>query len=451
MNRRPSLPIYFALATMASAACSANSGETPTSQYRVVKNLFPDSVQAVDLLFVIDDSNSMRENQESLAAWAENELFGVLGMPDGSPLDLHVAVVSTNVGAGSFAIAGCEADGDNGRFLQGSAGAACSSSGPFLIDVDDGIGGRTQNFTGTLGEAFACHAQLGVSGCGFEQPLEAMKRALDGSNSENANFLRPEALLAVVVVSDEDDCSAADNEVFNSDASFDAADSTLGPLSSFRCFDFGVECATDDLRTPGVKTDCVARENSPYLASIDGYVTFLETLKGDASMVYAAGIFGDTDSIHVSSSYGEPRLDPSCSSPAGSAHPGVRLQSFLGKFPDRNRFASVCSENMSGPLATTAAGINAAVGRDTCLQGSVADVQLAEPGVQAECLAVATRVTDGEQVDLPACSAKGAGPCYRLIPDLEACSATPSTLAMDLSSAGDLAQGHSIKLSCLVD
>ena len=69
-------------------------------------------------------------------------------------------------------------------------------------------GGRHINYSGTLPDALSCISSVGDAGCGLEAPLEAMKRALDGSHPENAGFVRRGALLAVVILTDEDDCSA---------------------------------------------------------------------------------------------------------------------------------------------------------------------------------------------------------------------------------------------------
>ena len=51
-------------------------------------------------------------------------------------------------------------------------------------------------------------AQIGATGCGFEQHLLAMRRALE-NNPANAGFLRDNAFLAVIFIADEDDCTFA--------------------------------------------------------------------------------------------------------------------------------------------------------------------------------------------------------------------------------------------------
>jgi hypothetical protein len=79
---------------------------------------------------------------------------------------------------------------------------------------------------------FECLGLLGTGGCGFEQQLEAMLKALTPSTAdttfangtvghgdgENAGFLRPDSLLAVILVTDEDDCSVRDPDFFERDS-----------------------------------------------------------------------------------------------------------------------------------------------------------------------------------------------------------------------------------------
>ena len=55
--------------------------------------------------------------------------------------------------------------------------------------------------------AFGCIAAVGSAGCGFEAPLEAVYRVLT-TPAINPGFLRDDALLVVILMTDEDDCSA---------------------------------------------------------------------------------------------------------------------------------------------------------------------------------------------------------------------------------------------------
>lgn len=200
----------------------------------------------IDILFVIDNSGSMREEQDSLAG-NFNRFINVLNNIEGGLPNVHIGVVSTDVGAGPFGIDKCSGDGDSGNLQAQPQGACNAPDDQFIVDLAREDGSRDTNYTGDLADVFSCIAQLGTGGCGFEQPLESMYRALNG-NATNNGFLREDAFLAVIIISDEDDCSTENTQMFNTDASLDRIDSDLGFLSSFRCFEFGVQCEPDDPR-----------------------------------------------------------------------------------------------------------------------------------------------------------------------------------------------------------
>ena len=89
----------------------------------------------------------------------------------------------------------------------GTCTATNLEAGATYISDDNGV----KNYTGQLEDVFTCIAAVGDSGCGFEQPLASVVRALgaDGRPAppENQGFLRPDALLFIVLLTDEDDCS----------------------------------------------------------------------------------------------------------------------------------------------------------------------------------------------------------------------------------------------------
>ena len=114
-----------------------------------------------------------------------------------------------------------------------------------------------------LPDAFAQIASAGAAGCGLEQPIEAMHRALANTTAANAGgFVRPDAALAVITLTDEDDHSASVADFFDQDPS------VLGPLSDFRSTHWGVTCeiggtTPDEMNTPGEKARCTSNESSP--------------------------------------------------------------------------------------------------------------------------------------------------------------------------------------------
>jgi hypothetical protein len=215
----------------------------------------------VDFLFVIDNSHSMEREQISLADKFDNLIKALEDHPDGLP-SVHIAVVSTDLGGGGHNN-GCSLNGDAGNFL----GSQCNGlGGGFIQSIANEDGTRNTNFNGEISDVFSCMATLGIDGCGFEQPLEAMRRGL--SHAQAQPFLRPHAYLAVVFVTDEDDCSVRNTDMF--DGTAQDLTQPLGPPKSFRCFEFGVQCSEED-RALGLRSDCMPRPDSEYLYPVDEY------------------------------------------------------------------------------------------------------------------------------------------------------------------------------------
>ena len=102
----------------------------PDEEFTVVLDLLPEAVVDVDLLFVMDNSGSMAEEQASIAAWAEESLFGVLELDPETPLNLHIGIVSTDMGSGPFNISGCVSRGDEGE-MQNTPRGACEAPALF--------------------------------------------------------------------------------------------------------------------------------------------------------------------------------------------------------------------------------------------------------------------------------------------------------------------------------
>ena len=156
--------------------------------------------QATDILFVVDNSNSMREEQASVAA--ELRAFvDTLAQGGGVQNDFQVGVITTSVYQFS------RAPPPVGDILQPYPQQAGK-----LRPVSLPGGGTTTILLGSdpnLVPLFATLIQQGTAGSGQETPFEAVRLATSPPlvTNENRGFLRDGARLVVVVVTDEDDCS----------------------------------------------------------------------------------------------------------------------------------------------------------------------------------------------------------------------------------------------------
>lgn len=409
----------------------------------------------IDILFVIDNSGSMAEEQASLVANFEN-FINVLNNIEGGLPNVHIGVVSTNIGAGT-GIAGCENGGDNGALQVAPRNGACSvPTNNYIEDLldDDGMT-RNKNYSGELTETFSCIAALGVSGCGFEQPLEAMRKALNGSNPANEGFLRDSAFLAVIIISDEDDCSVERSEMFSTAAAQDRIDSELGFLSSFRCFEFGIQCDPDTPRSAGPRDNCVPRDNSEYMYNVNEYANFLKTLKDDPGQIIVAGIIGPPSPVVIGSNdNGEPTLDPSCgvdNAEGQVADPAIRLTAFLEAFPNRNTTTTICNDDLSDAL-TVIAELLAKVLGNPCMEG---DLALTDGQPECSVADVRNLNQDGQEETVIAACNDGLTniPCYHFVEDAECnidTSPTQLTLVIERGAA-DVPSNTTVVARCVAN
>ena len=160
-----------------------------------------------DILFVVDDSNSMSEEQEGVARELPT-FVQVLQAGAGVEQNLRVGLVNTSVYSAYFNNRLFLASYPQGGWLRQFPGADGGLGGGerWLTDPDPEIVPR---LSGAI-------RALGITGSFQETPFEAARIALTGTGfwttlpdggNPNAGFLRPGARLLVVAVSDEDDCS----------------------------------------------------------------------------------------------------------------------------------------------------------------------------------------------------------------------------------------------------
>jgi hypothetical protein len=414
----------------------------------------------IDILFVIDNSGSMAEEQSSLSTNFQR-FINVLESIEGGLPNVNIGVVSSDTGSNSAGAGGCTGNGDNG-LLQSTRGDAApvgcpTPTGAFIQDWDNGSGGRTQNFTGgTLAETFSCIAQLGTGGCGFEQHLESMRRALNGSQPANANFLREGAYLAVIVIADEDDCSTADAGMF--DMSSMTVSDPLGPLSSYRCFEYGIDCdvGNDDRRAIGPRQDCYPRIDSPFMYHPDEYIDFLKTLKDDPTQIIVAGIVGNDTPVNVIPNEGDgnPELGPSCTSASGEAAPAIRLKYFAEAFPQRNTITTICNDDLSDALVLIANLLAEVIG-NPCIEGDIdPDGDPSNGGYECQVSDVRFPGQDNqEETPIAECDAGMTNiPCWHFVVDAAACPSTDThyTLVVE-RGGGSVPTGTHVQVRCVVN
>ena len=224
-----------AVATGGQSGGSSGTGGTP------VGGSFGGTVNnEVDILVMIDNSSSMTTMQEKLSAQLPSFIASLQSLA--VPPSLHLAVVSSDMGApgDSTASIGCTERGDQGAFQSAPRGTCVDTTlaagDTFISDAN-----MMPNYTDPLSNVVQCIALLGDQGCGFEHQLASIDRALgaDGlgaAPSQNVGFLRPEAALVILMLTNEDDCSApANTTIYSLNGGMQNISNPDGPIANYRC------------------------------------------------------------------------------------------------------------------------------------------------------------------------------------------------------------------------
>lgn len=433
------------------AACSERDVFVGDLQEVMVVPTVPN--RNVDILFVVDSSPSMGDQQAALAA-SFPQMMDALSTLDGGLPNVHIGVITTDMGvqtsSGTLGPSigtgpgACTGIGDDG-VLRSNAPELAGAM--FISDIADTDGTRIRNYTGELRDVFAQLATVGANGCGFEQPLAAVRRAIE--NPANAGFIRPEANLAIVILSDEDDCSVLDPQLWGSNTT------SLGVLGSFRCTRFGVTCdgggaTPDDMNTPGAKTDCHSNPSSAYVDDVATFTSYLTAVKQDPYAVMIGAIVGDPTSVTVELGVPPgggtmvPMLGDVCALPGQWADPAVRIAQAADAFPARSAVASICGDLVQ-PLTQLGYTAKKLVG-DPCVDTALADTS-AEPGSQTYCEVVEGPLDDERLV--PPCDNASGTDCWRLTPDPERCATVDGNLRLDVRRSSAPAPRSYTHLRCL--
>jgi hypothetical protein len=263
------------------AEVDAHGGTTPDSNGTATTD--GPGCTAIDVLFVVDNSGSMAEEQQNLIA----NFPQFIAVLDQSGLDYRVGVTTTGrnydytmqtpIGPIPQHVSG----GDNGALLHPTA---CAMSHPWIEKADP-----------HPAQTFSCVANVGTNGPGEEMPLGAVHDAFGArmTDGTNAGFHRPDALLAVVILTDENDCSYEQPVTM--------------PFGSVIC--------------------------QSQMEPVATYKTFLDTYAGGPSRWAAAVIAG--------------KGPGNCSSSFGSAEEATRLEDLVQQVGANAVMASICDGDLS--------------------------------------------------------------------------------------------------------
>jgi hypothetical protein len=403
----------------------------------------------VDVLFLIDDSPSMTPKQNELRARFPQLIKILENFGQTNPAHYHIGVVTSDLGASSFVLGGgqCKPGGRGGKLQPIGAGAAAGCMGPTggVNFIDYNQINNTNNLPAgqDLAATFGCMAAVGDRGCGFEHSLEAVYRALHDQPQENHDFLRSDALLVVVFVTDEDDCSGdANTDLFDP-----AKTNQYGTLLSYRCTQYGIMDANGSLPPyadsggpiPGPQAATAAKGGK--LIEVQKYINFFTKstaqggVKVDPLDVILVGI--TAPSTPVSSLLANPNPMPpgpyvQCPTLMGTTcavvlqhscidqtntqffgDPAVRINQVINSVPQENKqLTSICDTSYQSALEGLGQKIISAIGAG-CIDSPFEDP--ANPDCLIEDV---TRNADGTTTvkQLPKCASGGtvSAPCWRL-------------------------------------
>lgn len=154
----------------------------------------------VDILFVIDDSGSMADNQRSLVASFDGFMRGVRARL-ASVQSYHIGVVTSD-----DYYANAQGCGAIGSLVTRTGGPASS-----MMDCAPFAGGARYltEAEPDLAAKFRCMGQLGSGGDDNERMARSMLNAVspryNAAGACNAGFARRDSLLVLVLITDEDD------------------------------------------------------------------------------------------------------------------------------------------------------------------------------------------------------------------------------------------------------
>ncbi len=306
MRRLPALSLLARSATLACAlapalaACGPNAGGGDDDDDGPRIDAGPGGPDAppteqcrkMDLVFVIDDSGSMSEEQDSLSVNFPMfaNLLNDYRLASGELLDYRAAITTSGITASYEIVLPAFPPFPEMRIPQSQTGAdgkfrqTCGMTRPWLERTDP-----------NMPATFACAARVGTGGPAIEMPLRAAELSVQPAT--NPDFVRPDALLGIIMITDEDDCSRRNSP----------------------------------FETGG---DACAENGDTDIASIPSFVTGFDQLKGQRGRWASATIAGPAE----------------CMSAFGNASNAVRMKQFVQEAGTNSVFGDICLGNLAPAL-----------------------------------------------------------------------------------------------------
>lgn len=480
--------LLLALTTFTAACGESNPGDESRAGTELRDEALPlGQGHALDILVVVDNSGSMAEEQANLAAHFDG-LLNSLQAKYGA-LDLRIGVTTTDNGnvlcsgtspeAGSLQLSSCRTRSQQFTNVQGTenqfdvgCAAQCPEGVNFLPDeferpwIEHSPEGSNLPDGLDLATALACALPQGIHGCGFESTLEGVAKGIQRAMSPGEHqygFLRDDASLLVVVLTDEEDCSMNaewDEEVavlqIPEGQRLFWSDPQTHPTSAI-CWNAGVRCeavpdgqlcfaadrgvgnpgqialgnnplsSEDDAPNPGpwpttILDDPENPEQNAVMFPLSKYEALLDEVRAakqavrpdaDVSLAVFAGVpigyhadpsleivYQTPDDPEVALEFG---IDYGCETETSAAVPPVRLRELAEAYPmgeGRNLY-SICEPSYEPALQDIATQL-AAPSAAVCLSRCAADADPTTTWLDVQCELFAER-SDGTRRTLPPC------------------------------------------------
>jgi hypothetical protein len=427
----------------------------------------------VDILFVIDNSGSMGEEQAILA-----QNFGsfitVLEAED-VEANYRIGVTTTDNSnpwcpgttpeAGNLVLTSCKTRINDFLFNNGAVDVqdlACNNIctlteaelaiTPTTTDDDDEPKARPwlENIEGKKNipaststvDAFRCFGPQGINGCGFESQLETMYLALKRADNVEENefgFLRAQAILAIVHVTDEEDCSYNKeySEIFEQDGNkvFWSDPAAAFPTSAV-CWNAGTVCTGDPSNydsCEAVNKDVNGNEGvsdseaelhpmSRYNGLLDGLEVQKQDFNAQQEIIVAliGGVDSQGQTFYSSVENTDPDYEnsfgigPGCEAPPpmGSSEPvqavpPVRIKALVNRYSEGSMF-SICENDYSPALEEIAERIRDQI-QPACYTKCVKDTDASTLLVDPECTVEESRPGEDDSDRIEECATNASG------------------------------------------